>query len=166
MRAKNKKTKPRGKARATAKRRAAKKPVAKKAKAATPAKAPKAKRKPVKPRRTKGKVGASPPGVSDRDAIEGPALAVDATLDDSSGAAKKPGTLARLKSGVGSLFAKMTGRGTKTESDGVPRDDATMEIVTADIILQGDAPSLTPPSAKRDRKPKPPPPSPTETSED
>ena len=171
MSAKNKKTRTRGKARMTTKTPRPKKPVAKKAKAATPSKAPKPKRTPAsrKPaEKRRSKAVAPQRGVPEPEAIENPALALDATPDDSSGE-KKPGTLARLKSGVGSLFARMTGRGTKTgspESDGVPRDDhRTMEIVTADIILQRDvgASSLAAPSAKRDRRKPPPPPG---TSED
>ena len=75
---------------------------------------------------------------------------------DDSGDIKKPGALARLKSGVGSFFSKMARRGGKQEasSDGVPPPlEMTTEVATADIIMQADAPA-----PKRKRKTPPPPP--------
>ena len=47
----------------------------------------------------------------------------------------KPGALARLKSGVGSLFAKVTGRGNKPEA---LEPERTIEIKTEDILLSED----------------------------
>jgi hypothetical protein len=133
-------------ARATPKARASKKPVAKtKAKGASkaskaskakpPKQASKAKSKPAAKKRSKGKVAAPHQ--------ENPDLAVDGSSDETGGDDKKPGRLARLKSGVGSLLAKMTGRGTKTEligGDGVPREDGTIEVVTSDIVQADAAP--------------------------
>jgi hypothetical protein len=64
------------------------------------------------------------------DAAIPPSALEDGDLDgDVVDAEKKPGALARLGRGVGSLFAKMTGRGKKK-----PVDDPTVEIVTEDIV--------------------------------
>lgn len=151
--------KPKKPAAAKAKAKAA--PKAKpKAKVATKAKA-KAKAKPAAPAKqpaAKKPRAATPPPIADviepmgqlafaPDFVEAPVAAEEAA------AGKKPGALARLKSGVGNLFAKMTRRGAKGgESDGVPIDAPTMEIVTADIIVS--APAKT----KKSRKTPPPPP--------
>lgn len=160
------------KPRATAKPPARKKAVAKKATPSKAAKRTPVKRTSVKPRRSTILKAIEPPHVEPAvEAIESPEIdvAVDAIVDEGSGAAKKPGALARLKSGVGNLFARMTGRANpkdSLESDGVPRDDRTLEIVTGDIILQrdADAPSR---SVKGGRKTPPPPPAPSaETGED
>src|SRR4029077_7579567 len=65
--------------------------------------------------------------------------------------AKKASALARLKTGVGNLFARMTGRAA-TPGDAIPVHDRTIEIVTEDIIVQRTKP--------------PPPPAAADTSED
>ena len=68
--------------------------------------------------------------------------------------ARKPGVLARLEG----LLARVTGRDVTPEdlSDGVPRDDRTHEIVTADILVQRELDAASGPTP--DRRPPPPPP--------
>ncbi len=102
------------------------------------------------PAKRRTRAAAPPPPAA---ANAGPQL--DLPLRPEDLVAKKPGPLARLKSGVGSLIAKMTGRGAKQDvSDGVP-PPVEMEVVTADIIMQRD---VTAPATKSKRKSKPPPP--------
>jgi hypothetical protein len=159
MAAKTKTKKPtRRKPRTTAKKPA----VARKPKAAKPRR--KAAAKPARPKRAAPKSKPPKPAAAKSKPpkpaaiVEAPPLFVPeeqvAELEDSSGPAKKPGPLARLKSGVGNLFAKMTGRGKRrapSESDGVP-DDVTMDIHTGDILAAEPAPTK-----QRRRKPPPPP---------
>jgi hypothetical protein len=128
-----------------------KKPAARKPKAAAPRKAatkprPKRAAKPKRPKPAAAIVEAPPLLVPEE-------IPEVAETEDTSGPARKPGPLARLKSGVGNLFAKMTGRGKRrapSESDGVP-DDVTMDIHTGDILAAEPAPK------KQRRKPPPPP---------
>lgn len=69
---------------------------------------------------------------------------------------RAPGVLARLEG----LLARVTGREVAPDdlSDGVPRDDRTHEIVTADILVQRELDAASRPTP--DRRPPPPPPPP------
>jgi hypothetical protein len=119
-------------AKAAPKKAAASKGAAKKTTAKSAAK-PKAKTKPAKARK--------PAAARDVAAPENVAEAGP----DSSGvtAAAKPGALARLKAGVGNLFAKVTGRSDK--SGGMPpmpegETGDTIELATGDILATREAP--------------------------
>jgi hypothetical protein len=105
---------------------AAKKPAVAK-KAATPAVATAS-----PPAPTTAMPDAFTPGVDDD-------IAVDADV------AKKPGALARLGRGVGSLFAKVTGRGKKKPADDDIPNETTIEIVTEDIVATKPAGAKPPP---------------------
>ena len=144
MGAKKTAAKPRGKA---APKKSAKKPAkakaAPKAKAKAKAKTPKLKA-PTKAVPKKKRASTAKP-VADVELIGGE----EGGEDD--GGEKKPGALARLKSGVGSLFARMTGRGKKPDEEPAVLGEATtmppdvtIDIVTKDIILSEDAPPPTP----------------------
>ena len=162
MRPRTPKATTRGKARTTqragsAKKAGAKQASAKKANAKKPAvatKGPSPKRKTKQPReKTAPTVAVSEPAIAVSETV------VEVVVDASPAAAKKPGALARFKSGVGSLFARMTGRGTEAsadESDGVPVAGQTMEIRTEDIVAQDEVaapsrPARRPPPVPVDR---------------
>jgi hypothetical protein len=81
-----------------------------------------------------------------------PAAMPDALVDDSAvdiaddaDAAKKPGALARFGRGVGSLLAKVTGRGKKKPVDDEVPNQTTIEIVTEDIVATKPAGTKPPP---------------------
>jgi hypothetical protein len=92
-------------------------------------------------------------------AIATPALAADelaedvprvhGSITDASGE-RGPSAFARFKHGVGSLFARMTGRAPKLGNDpgDVALTDQTMEITTEDIILSSNAPPPLPSRSK------------------
>jgi hypothetical protein len=138
---------------------------AKKARAAGGAKPAKGRAKQVvarrKPMAAAGRASAARPA---RDVIV-PVIPLPVTVDDvpaapvlfsdtaqvpaensDSQAERGPSVVARLKHGVGSLFARMTGRGRKApdQPDEHTVGDRTMEITTEDIILSSAVPPPPP----------------------
>jgi hypothetical protein len=103
---------------------------AKKALAAKPAKKPAVAKKAAMP----AVATATPPAPPTTAMPDAFAAGVDDDIAVDADVGKKPGALARLGRGVGSLFAKVTGRGKKKPVDDYVPNKTTIEIVTEDIV--------------------------------
>jgi hypothetical protein len=116
------------------------KPAARKTAAKPKAKSKTAKPKPkakAKKPATKGAAKPKKPRAATEPATEASAD-VETTEVESEPGDKKPGALARVVTGVGNLFARMTGRGKKPDDEASesPAGDDTISVVTADIVAE------------------------------
>jgi hypothetical protein len=134
---------------------------AKKAVAATKKAGP-AKAKSAAKRKAPAKKAASPKrrrGAARPPAPPAPAPVADPVLESIAAAGEpcpgqeapaKPGALARLKAGVGNLFAKMTGRSDKSGAMSAVPESEPIELATGDILSSTAAPPPPPRRGGRD----------------